>query len=201
MDFRTLAPSRVVWLPTGKVAYGSGKFVFQTPAAAYSRRLNHRFGNDTRDIVLRPSNAEFVEFLRSIDASAAAADVPQTRGLQQREAVTLSGELQLTAFENETAWFSKEDELVGRAPPPGEGVCACLLEVAGVWVSAASWGIKLKVLEVKEMAHGVHGVHGVHSGWAFREAPTMTPMTPVTPTASLWAFREESEKAEEADYK
>ena len=155
MDFRMLDASRLTWLSKGRVAYGGGKFMFQTPRATFSIASHPRFGPEALDVELHWSSRagvalvdEFTTFVRSIETHVPASVM---EGRRLVETLSFQNEMRLTAFENDgMLWFQKDGALT--QPVRGAtGQCMALLEFTGVWTSAASCGLKFKVLEIKEI--------------------------------------------------
>lgn len=164
MDYRPIVLSRLAWCGL-KVSYGgAGPLVIQTPPARYRALASRTFGLGCRDLLLTGLPDAFLDFVRGIEASAA--DAVDLQGLTPLEVAAWDGSVRLSAFDGETLWFDRDGGLVEHTPlAPHEGVCAVLLQVVGVWKSPRSWGLKLKVKEVKELdpAKGPPA----STGWAF----------------------------------
>lgn len=150
MDYRPIVLSRLAWCGL-KVSYGgAGTLVIQTPPARYRAAASHKFGLGCRDLELTGLLPGFLEFLRGIEASAAGA--VDVQGLAPVETVAWDGTVRLSAFDGETMWFDRDGAVIEHAPlDPRDGVCALLVQIVGIWTSARSWGLKLKVKEVKEL--------------------------------------------------
>ena len=167
MDYRGISPARLTWCES-KVWYGAGKLQFQTPPAAYTVTISHRIGVGGRDVVLRGFSQSFRSFLHSIEASAHTQLHRDLAGLQLRECISWSGEMRLTLYENETMWFQEDGDLYAHTPSEQEGVCACIVEIVGLWKSAASWGLKIVLREMKDVSCTKLGSRHTN-GWAFRD--------------------------------
>lgn len=152
MDFRPIVLSRLAWCGL-KVSYGgAGSLTIQTPPARYRAVASHKFGLGCRDLDLTGLPPAFLEFLRGIEASAAAAKALEIAGLTHFEVVAWDGTVWLSAFDGETLWFDRAGDLIEHTPLESHtGVCAVLVQVVGIWKSARSWGLKLKVKEIKEL--------------------------------------------------
>ncbi len=164
MDYRPVVLSRLAWCGL-KVSYGgAGALVVQTPPARYRAVASHKFGLGCRDLELTGLPDQFLEFVRGIEASALEAN--DLRGLTPVETVAWDGTVRLSAFDGETLWFDRDGAVIEHTPlEPHEGVCAVLVQVVGIWKSPRSWGLKLKVKEVKEL--GPAKAPPESSGWAF----------------------------------
>jgi hypothetical protein len=86
-------------------------------------------------------------------------------GRQLISVVSWDGEVRLTVFKNETLCFDLNGTLidVGREEA---GVCACLVQLVGIWVSPRSWGLRMAVKEMKEVAPSKAPKKTL---WAFRD--------------------------------
>lgn len=164
MDYRPIVLSRLAWCGP-KVSYGgAGSLVVQTPPARYRAVASHKFGLGCRDLDLTGLPDPFLDFLRGIEASAM--DGVDLQGLAPVDVVAWDGTVRLSAFDGETLWFDRDGGVIEHAPlEPHEGVCAALVHVVGVWTSPRSWGLKLKVKEVKEIDPSKAPPES--SGWAF----------------------------------
>ena len=165
MDYRPIVLSRLAWCGT-KVSYGgAGSLTIQTPPARYRAVASHKFGLGCRDIDLVGLAPSFLEFMRGVEASALATG-PDLDGLTPVETIAWDGTMRLSAFDGETLWFDRDGALVEHTPlEPRDGVCAAIVQIVGVWTSSRSWGLKLKVKEVKELDPAK--APPVSSGWAF----------------------------------
>jgi hypothetical protein len=150
MDYRPIDLSRLAWCGL-KVSYGgAGSLGVQTPPARYRAVASHKFGLGCRDLHLTGLPAAFLDFLREIEASARMG--VDLKGLTPIDTVAWGGTVRLSAFDGETLWFDRDGALVEHTPlEPHTGVCALLVQVVGIWKSPRSWGLKLKVKEVKEL--------------------------------------------------
>lgn len=160
MDFRGVRIDELRWSKTargaGVVGPGGAKVQVQTPVAACRMvPMVSKFSSGwTLDLTFQDSDpvaAAFADFLE--DTMAAAVAWGGVTGVQPADAVTRSfgggRSLRVTAF-SDTLFFDPS----GAVTLPSGGAqslgASCLLELQGLWTSPARWGLRWRVVQVKE---------------------------------------------------
>ncbi len=155
MDFRTVDVAALRWTKTPRGAAVSGpggKVVVQTPLLPCSvRPMRSTYAQGwSIDLRLPPGDelgASFGAFVQAVMQSAAAwggVSAPEAAAPLSEFMGTRS--LRVTAF-SDALLFDKNGELVQE--PAGAKACTCLLELQGCWTSAARWGLRWRVAQVK----------------------------------------------------
>jgi hypothetical protein len=180
MDYRLIVVDRISWCAR-KACYGAGKVQFQTPPATYCSTPSPKLGVGVCDIVLKAVSPRFCKFIQEIEASAQDVLGDDLDGRQLISAVSWDGELRFTLFQRDTLLFDIDGNVVDVWKE--DGVCACLVSLVGVWLSARSWGLKFAIKEMKELNSSKVPVPT--TGWAFREEHALTQKP------SDWLFRDE----------
>ena len=183
MDYRLIQVSRISWC-ANKACYGAGKVQFQTPPAPYQVTPAPRLGGDAREIILHHVPKGFRQFVEDLEASVNTNDLG---GRQCISMLTWDGEMRMTLFQNDTLFFDIDGQVIQGLQDTG--VCACLVQVVGVWTSARSWGLKCVVKEVKEM-DPLKVTTKPSSSWAFREDCNDDVFPSIKPACSDWLFRD-----------
>ena len=151
-DFRSVDVSAIRWFPQSRKTVPATPVRVQVPAAPCTVALAP--GRYVLDLVLaaHPAHAAFVDFVRRVEEAAVREARPAVAGLRWcpcLDADSLVPTLRLSAFDD-TRFY---DAAGGRhAAPEGARACACLLELGGAWTTDGCWGLRWKVLEVKECA-------------------------------------------------
>lgn len=165
MNYGALHLDRLAWISTAKgsrATYGAAKFLFQTPR--YPAELGHFYripgaitlSSTERDI----EHSGFLKFIKDLEASASAA-----LGYCSEPMFALK---KLTAFDVTEVFNGNGEYIVDPEDQfePGVYDVSCLLQVMGTWASGSSWGLRLKVLQLK--IHGPGTLRPLpHQEWAF----------------------------------
>lgn len=150
-DFRRVAINALKWFPQSRKAVPVTPVRVQVPPAACSVAL--LAGRYSLDLTLagHATHASFVRFLADLEAHAREHAHPTAEGLSWFSCVdadSLVPSFKLSAFDD--AKFFDHAGAPHHAPTDLEA-CACLVELTGAWTSDSHWGLRWKVVEVKEV--------------------------------------------------
>jgi hypothetical protein len=149
-DFRRVDVSALRWMPAARKSIPLHSAVtVQTPPSPCTvttfpgrHALQLRLGGHA-------AHPQFLDFLGSLEDHARAAACPPP-GLRLAPCVARDGmwpTLKMSAFEG-AAFFDRDG--APHADPEAMRGCECLCQVVGAWVGDGAWGLRWKVLEVKE---------------------------------------------------
>lgn len=149
-DYRAVDVAATKWFPQTRKTVPATSIVVQVPPSACTVSLLP--GRYALELVLAGHAAHpgFVSFLEDVEAHARAHAKPTLPDLQWHAAVhtdALLPTFKVSAFDD-TLFYTSDDEI--HASPEDIRACACLVEMAGAWTSDTHWGIRWKVLEVKD---------------------------------------------------
>ena len=149
-DFRTVSVSSLKWFPQSRKTVPVTPVRVQTPPGSCAIcLLPGRYGIELT-LSGHPAHAAFVRFLASVEAHARQHARPSGQGLRWcacTDADSLVPVLRLSAFDDARLYAC---DGLPHADPTGFEACSCLLELAGAWVTDTAWGLRWKVLEVKQ---------------------------------------------------
>ena len=179
MDFRAAPlPAEFTWLaprggPTAKsktaaATFGGKKIQVQTPECA--TRLFADASSKTLYLDLPDASdvhREFAAFVQAFE-DYAAVKFPEVECSPSLR----NGSLRLVAWDD-VQWFDAQGAFLKDSPKVVQK-CACVLEFAGCWVSAARWGLKWRVVQVQVFP----GDDAVHT----------TVQRPPAPSLAAYAF-------------
>ena len=152
-DFRTIGVHALKWLPLSRKTLPVTPIRVQVPPSQCSiTLLQGRYGVDLT-LCGHPAHAGFVRFLASLErhAQCNASPPPDLRWYPNVTVDSLVPLMKLSAFDG-TKFFDAGGE-VCYEPTAIQG-CSCLLELSGAWTSSTSWGLRWKVLEIKQASAG-----------------------------------------------
>ena len=157
VDFRKITLDSVRWLPkTRKALPLSPKIKVQIPSAPCSVTLLPGRYAMCLDLVGHIAFPAFVDFVRSVENHAMLNADPPT-GLRWLSCISdidsTSPSLKLSAFDD-AAFFDALGNV--HANPTDIRGCQCLCEISGAWVNDSYWGLRWKVLEIKESPDARH---------------------------------------------
>lgn len=155
-DFRTVSVAALRWFPQSRTVVPVTPVRVQVPPSPCAvTLLPGRFGVELT-LAGHAAHPAFVAFLRDVEQHAQANARPAADSLEWHSFVDADSPVpavRLAAFED--ARFFDADGLP-HASPTAITACSCLLELTGAWTTGAKWGLRWKVLEVKEVPGGVH---------------------------------------------
>jgi hypothetical protein len=154
MDFRVVRPCSLKWLPQVRqtVPVAPATCVQTPPSACDIALLPGRYAL-TLSLAGHAAHTQFLDFVFDLEEHAQrharrlARHGPNPTWRPCIDAGGLVPTMRLSAFDD-AKFFDRSGGKV--FDPTGFQACSCLLELTGVWVAEASWGLRWKVLEVKE---------------------------------------------------
>lgn len=163
MDFRRVADPRTLrWvLPTvtgapkkyqtATAKYPNGtRLTFQTPTCPVAIFAND--ANTTILMTLGPTQTECIDFLHAVERAATEVlerDAQISSCLRPRGIGDMT--FRLTAWDD-TQWYGVAGDFL-KAPPKHAKHAAAILELTGAWISETSWGLKWRVVQMRETQH------------------------------------------------
>lgn len=154
-DFRAVAVNLLKWFPQSRKTVPVTPVRVQVPPSACVISLLP--GRYSIDLTLagHAAHPQFVEFVRDVERHAQAHARPAVHGLQWYSCVdgdSLIPCMRLAAFDDTRFYDASGLEHVH---PTSMKACSCLVELVGAWTTDALWGVRWKVLEVKERPDAV----------------------------------------------
>ena len=150
-DFRSIRVEALKWFPQSRTTVPVTPVRLQTPPSPCSiARAAGRYSIHLQ-LAGHAVHPAFVEFLRAVEAHAVAHAAPRDPTLRWFSCLDagLVPALRLSAFDDTRMYDAAGDAC---ADATAMTTCACLCELAGAWTTETSWGLRWKVLEVKEAA-------------------------------------------------
>ena len=155
-DFRGVSVAALRWFPQSRSMVPVTPVRVQVPPSpCHVALMPGRFSVELT-LAGHATHPAFVAFLRDVEQHARTHARPADGSLEWHACVDADALLpvvRLAAFED-TRFFDADG--LPHASPTGITACSCLLELTGAWTSGAKWGLRWKVLEVKEVPGGVH---------------------------------------------
>lgn len=150
MDFRTVDVPALKWFPQSRKTVPVTPIRVQVPPSQCAIELLP--GRYAVDLTLagHPVHEAFVQFVKDVEAHAqthARPTRPDLRWCSCVDADALLPRFRVSAFDD--AKFFTGDGDTHLAPTDIQS-CAVLLELGGAWTTDACWGVRWKVLEVKQ---------------------------------------------------
>lgn len=152
-DFRSIGVQALKWFPLSRKTVPVTPFRVQVPPSPCSiTLLQGRYGVDLT-LCGHKAHGGFVRFLAAVEqhAQSHANPPPGLRWYPNVIADSLVPVIKLSAFDG-SKFFDARGEVCFE-PTSVQG-CSCLLELSGAWTSASCWGLRWKVLEIKETGVG-----------------------------------------------
>lgn len=150
-DFRAAEVSALTWFPQSRKAVPVTPVRVQVPPSPCAvSLLPGRWGVELT-LAGHAAHPAFVAFLAEAEAHAREHARPAVPGLRWYSCVgaeSLVPKLKLSAFDD-TKFFDAAG--LPSTDPTGFAAASCLLELTGAWTSDAAWGLRWKVLEVKDV--------------------------------------------------
>lgn len=152
-DFRKVNLGSVRWFPQCRNAIPATPIRVQVPPSPCT--IGIMPGRYTLELSLvgHAAHPAFLEFLEAVEREARERN-PVDLPFHSCLVSDISRPFRLSAFDDARFYDVQGNE---HASPPDIKGCHCLIELGGAWVTGAKWGVRWKVLEVKEAA-GVSGV-------------------------------------------
>ena len=159
-DFRNVAATALRWASPPRTARGGSKYrtapatlqdgtklTFQTPTCSAKVYKNP----SSTSLVLTLNDDAFAAWILEIEDAARVASVDDDWCVPASMSSCLrAGTLRLAVWDD-VQWFGVAGEYAKEAPPPSSvHAAAALIELGGAWVSDASWGLKLRVVQIRQ---------------------------------------------------
>lgn len=149
-DFRHVSPAALTWFPQSRRVVPVTPVRVQVPPSACAiALLPGRYGVELT-LAGHAAHPAFVRFLAEVEAHArehARPADPSLRWFPCADADALVPKLRVSAFDD-TKFFGADG--LPSTDPTGFAACSCLLELTGAWTADAAWGLRWRVLEVKD---------------------------------------------------
>lgn len=151
VDFRRVAVQALKWFPQSrKTVPVTPERVQVPPSACAISLLPGRYAIELT-LAGHPVHREFVRFVADVEEHAQQHARPTSEDLRWYSCTdvdSLVPTLKLSAFDD--ARFFDADGAQHMSPTDIKA-CSCLVEMTGAWTSEFGWGLRWKVLEVKEL--------------------------------------------------
>lgn len=153
-DFRHIRIDALKWFPQSRSTVPVTPVRVQTPPCPSAITRSAGRYSILLSCVGHPVHPQFVEFLRGVELHALKHAKPRTPDLRWFPCLedSLVPVFKLSAFDD-IRFYDAHGDL--HPDPTSIEACACLCELSGAWTTDSSWGLRWKVLEVKEVAGGM----------------------------------------------
>lgn len=154
-DFRAVSVAALRWFPQSRSLVPVTPVRVQAPPSPTSITLMPgRFGIELA-LAGHAAHPLFVAFVQDVELHAQANAQPTKGSLAWHSCVDTNSPVpgvRLAAFED-TRFFDADGR--PHTSPTAITSCSCLLELTGAWTTDAKWGLRWKVVEVKEASNDV----------------------------------------------